>query len=329
LKTAILALAFVVPALGAPAEPAFVHGPYQDVSRGIETRGPQALRIARLPWDRDGRRGRTLSWAFATGECGHERWGDFDTVAFAKRNVADFAHAGLPYIVATGGEAGVFTCASVAGMRRFVARYDSPQLAGLDFDIEGRQTPRQIVTLVRAAAGMQRSRPSLRVSFTLATHAASDGTLRSLNATGEAVLAALAAARFDRAVVNLMVMNYGPADARWCVPAGSGAQARCDMGRSALQAARNVHAKYGVPYDRMALTAMIGENDVAGNVFTPADAGEVARGVRELGLAGLHYWSLHRDRPCDAGAPRVSPDCHGLPGVRAGRFGELLDGSAR
>ena len=268
-----------------------------------------------------------LTWACATGECGQERWGDFDTARFAAANVEAFVDAGIHYIVSTGGEAGAFTCGSAEGLARFVARYDSPRLVGLDFDVERQQTPAQVDDLARRAAELQRSRPALRLSFTLATHASPDGSLRSLNATGETVLAALRRHGLDSAVINLMVMNYGPADARWCVLREGGAA--CDMGASALQAAHNVHHRYGLPYERIALTPMLGENDVAGNVFTLADAELLARGARALKLAAVHWWSLDRDRPCAAGSPRVSPRCHGLADLPPGRFGALLGTQAR
>ncbi len=304
-------LAAIVFTGAAVAEPLLV-GPYQDVS------------LATQPWQGGAGLGQTSIWAFATGECGHERWGDFDTAAFAAARVAAFVREGMDYIVSTGGEAGGFSCSSDQGMRRFVARYDSPRLVGLDFDIERQQTPAQIDALVRHAQAAQRRKPALRLSFTLATHASADGSRRSLNATGEAVLASLRRHALDTAVLNLMVMNYGPADARWCVLSDAAQPARCDMGRSALQAARNVHEKYGIPYARIAFTAMPGENDVAGNVFTLEDAALMARGAREQGLAGIHHWSLDRDRPCAAGSPRVSPRCHGLPGLAPGQFGEVL-----
>jgi chitinase len=117
------------------------------------------------------------------------------------------------------------------------------------------------------------------------------------------------------------VMNYGPADARWCVVKDG----RCDMAASALQAAQNLHKRHGVAMAQIALTLMLGENDVAGNVTRPADATAVAEGARRLGLAGVHHWSVGRDQPCAAGSPRVSPLCHGLPGLKPGHFGRLLD----
>ncbi|MFN7666063.1 MAG: glycosyl hydrolase, partial [Inhella sp.] len=175
--------------------------------------------------------------------------------------------------------------------------------------------------LAARLAFAHRTWPALRLSVTLATHAASDGSGRNLNSTGDTVLAALQRHGVAEAVVvNLMVMNYGPADARWCVVKAG----RCDMGASALQAARNLHEQRGVPSARIALTLRPGENDVAGNVSTPDDARTLMAGARALGLAGVHFWSVDRDQACPAGEPRVSPRCHALPDVPAGAFSRLL-----
>jgi hypothetical protein len=331
------AAAGVLLALAVPARGQWV-APYKDVSQHAD---PAAPRIAVR--DSDGalqalptaaQRGSTLVWAFATGECGRERWGPFDTERFAALNVAAFVAAGTRYVLSTGGEAGSFSCDSDEGFAAFIARYDSPWLAGVDFDIERDLSDAQIDALAARAATLEHGRPALRISFTLATHAGSDAAARSLNPTGRRVLAAMRRHGLKLAIVNMMVMNYGPADRRWCrLRESSGAAApACDMGRSALQAATNLHRSQGLPYRRIALTAMLGENDVAGNVFTLADAALLRDGARRLGLAGVHWWSLDRDRSCEGASPRVSPGCHGLPGVAAGRFGEVfgdLVGDAR
>lgn len=299
------------PALAAAAP---LHGPYKDVTRDLAAPEP---RIVTPAWH-DPQRA-VLLWAFATGACGDERWGEgIDTEAFARANVAQARALGQRYIVSTGGALGLFSCASDDGMARFVERYDSPLLLALDFDIEGAQTPAQIDELVDRLAVLQQRRPHLRLMFTLATHASADG--RGLNDTGRQVMAAIARSGLRDAVINLMVMNYGAADRRWCLPRAG----RCDMGRSALQAVRNLQRGFGVPPARIAVTAMPGENDVAGNVFTTADAQRLARAARRLGLFGVFHWSVDRDQPCPPGEPRVSPRCHALPAVPAGRFGRLL-----
>lgn len=314
------------------AGPAFLVSAYKDVSLGTDPAqpriatavagGPAALlpdAAGRLPAGLP-----SLTWSFATGPCAQERWGLFDAARFARLNVAAFALAGLPYFVATGGQAGIFTCDSDADMDAFVARYSSPQLLGFDFDIEGEQTAEQITSLMQRIRHVQRQRPALQWRFTLATHAASDGSGQSLNRTGQAVLAALDAAGIEHAIINLMVMDYGPASPKVCVVGPTG---RCDMGASALQAALNVHRKHGVPLHRIALTAMLGVNDVRDNVFTPDDARRMARDARAQGLAGVLFWSLDRDRPCPADQTgAVLPTCHGLPGLEPWAFSRALLG---
>jgi len=292
-------------ALQSHAAPAFVAGPYQLLSLAGGT--AQAIPHG------------TLTWAFATGECGEEVWHEQTGEQVARRNVAAFARAGRPYIISTGGAEHKFTCASAAGMERFIRRYESKQLVGIDFDIEDGQSPEQVDALMAAIKDAQRRRPQLRYSFTVATHAASDGSRASLNPLGESILAAAQRHGVQDAVFNLMVMDYGPASPKDCVVK----EGVCDMGQSALQAARNVHARYGIPYERIALTAMIGMNDVVSNVFSILDARTMVEGARTLKLAGVHYWSLARDKPCGKPMTAASDSCSGVDEV-AGAFDAIL-----
>jgi hypothetical protein len=286
--------------------------PYKDVQIGLD---PATARIA-LPAGRP-----EVVLAFAGGACGDERWGAVDGATFAAANVPALVRAGQRYWVSTGGAEARFTCDRADGLRAFVARHDSPLLQGLDFDIERDQTPEEIDALVRTVATVARERPGLRWMFTLATLAGSDGHGAGLNATGEAVMAALRRHGLDQAIVNLMVMDYGPGTAANCVPRTDAP--RCDMARSALQAQRLLAARHGWPAARTALTPMLGVNDVTDNVFGPDDAAWLLREARAAGLAGLFAWSLDRDGPCSAGEPLVSPRCHGLPGLPRGHFLDL------
>ena len=305
LTAALLCAALQAAHLQAQAAPAFIAGPYQYL--------PIAGNVAQvLPHG-------TLTWAFASGECGDEVWKTQAGREVAARNVAAFVKAGRPYIVSTGGAEHMFTCASAEGMERFVRRYDSKQLVGLDFDIEDKQSAEQVDALMAAISDAQRRRPHLRYSFTVATRAGSDGSRESLNALGESILAAVKKHGVKDAVFNLMAMDYGPASAKICVVKDG----VCDMGESALQAARNVHEKYGIPYERIALTAMIGMNDVVSNVFTVRDARTMAEGARALKLAGVHYWSLGRDKPCGKPMTAASDACSGIDAA-AGAFERIL-----
>lgn len=294
---AALAAAFAT----AVAAPAVVNSPYKYLSPWDPAHGVQ-------------------TWAFASGECGEERWGQLDGRQVAETQVPRFAQAGVGYIISTGGQGAAFTCASDAGMEAFVSRYKSPQLIGFDFDIEHSQTPAQIDSLVQRIATVQKAHPHWRFSFTLATHAASDGSNRSLNKTGEQVLAALRKHGVQDYVLNLMVMDYGPASRKVCVVKAG----RCDMGASAVQAARNVHRKYKVPFAQIALTPMIGVNDVVENVYTLPDARATVDAVRTMGMAGVHFWSLDRDKPCSKPTKGADPACSTMPDVAAGAYQRIL-----
>ena len=254
--------------------------------------------------------------AFASGICGREVWGGLDAQQVADANIPALVAAGVRYVVSTGGEGNQYHCDSAAGMEQFAARYDSPFLEGFDFDIEAQQTPADIRSLVHQIKLAQLRRPHLRFSFTLATFAASDGSQASLNGLGQTVLQAVRDEGISNFVINLMVMNYGAAVSQNCVVR----QERCDMAASAQQAAINFHERYAVPYAQIALTPMLGVNDVTQNVFTPADARTVAQFAKKMRLAGLHFWSLDRDGPCLHGEPQVAATCSGLGSVAGLEF---------
>jgi chitinase len=320
MKRMMLALMALTAATTALAAPRAAFGPYQFFGLAPAGTVPHASAIA--PDGAPLEAGTVLSWAFANGECGEEVWpGGVPGQAVADANVAG---AATDYIVSTGGQGGVFTCATDAGMERFIARYMSPRLVGFDFDIEAGQSPAQVESLVRRVRYAQRKYPQLRFSFTVATHAASDGSNHSLNETGENVLAALRRAGVRDFVLNLMVMDYGPVNVQACVVRG----ARCDMGASAIQAAWNVERKYKVPLSQIALTPMIGVNDVVENVFTLEDAWRTADQVRRLGMAGLHFWSLDRDKPCTQAVSGADGNCSTMPGVPAAAYHRIMTAPA-
>ena len=311
----------------------FVYSPYKDVTLSFNSTTHEIASAASgglSPLVVNGRSAlpvgvKALTWAFAIGECGAETLGGLDAQKVADANVAAFDRAGIDYIISTGGQGGVFTCGSDAGMEAFIARYASPRLVGIDLDIEAKQTPEIVDALIRRVIVAQRKHPALRFSFTLPTLAASDGSKNGLNAQGRDVLEAIRRHGLADFTINLMVMDYGPPSAANCV-VGAGV---CDMARSAIQAAENLHGMHGVPYRQIELTAMIGVNDVAANDFHPADAEVIARYARKQGLAGIHFWSMDRDTPCPRPATGASPACSGMPGVPARAFGAAFDKGLR
>jgi hypothetical protein len=237
----------------------------------------------------------TISWAFATGECGSENWAGMNASQFATQNINDFNNAGLKYIISTGGASGTFTCSTPAGMDAFLNRYMSKGFVGLDFDIEAGPSGAALQSLINQIAYAQNKYPNLRISFTLATLAsATPNGQTSLNALGDSVVK-LAKAAGINFYVNLMVMDYGNS-AAVCVMNTAGTN--CDMSLSAQQAAKNFSSFYGIPLNKIELTPMIGVNDTVTNLVSVTDAKNIAAWVKANSLAGLHYWSFDRDASC-------------------------------
>ena len=244
-----------------------------------------------------------LTLAFATGACGSENWGGVSGANWAAENVPQLESANLDYVVSTGGEAGTFTCTSTAGMESFIARYASPNLVGIDFDIEGGQSESDIQSLVAAAAGAQAEYPKVQFSFTIATLGASDGSYGGVNSLGNEVVEAVLGSGLSNYVINLMTMDFGSASSSVCV-VSSGI---CEMAQSSIQAVKNLEHTYGIAASKIAVTPMIGMNDNTSETFTTADVSTLSSYAVSNGLAGLHFWSLDRDTPCSD--DYASPTC--------------------
>jgi hypothetical protein len=278
--------------------------------------------------------GSTVTLAFATGECGSENWGGVQGAAMATANVSLLTQANVKYILSTGGAAGSFTCGSDAGMSTFIDRWMSPNLIGIDYDIEAGQSQQVIADLIKRIQGAHTKYPNLRFSLTLATLANNAGGSTaasmgaggpsSFNVYGDNVMAAVkstfgftgtAATWPSYITVNLMTMDYGSPSAGVCVVANG----QCQMGQSAIQAAYNLRDHWGVPFANIELTPMIGGNDVAGERFTLADVDTMTKFAVAQGMAGVHHWSYDRDTDCPAGS--ASPICNSTGD--AGNYGYL------
>jgi chitinase len=252
-----------------------------------------------------------ITLAFATGTCGSETWGGVSGAAWAAENVPQLHAANLNYVISTGGADGTFSCGSTADMEAFIATYASPNLVGIDFDIEGGQTESEIQGLVDAAAGAQSEYPNLQFSFTLATLGASDGSYGGVNSLGNEVVEAVLGSSLKNYVINLMTMDYGSASSSVCVVVSGS----CEMAQSAIQAVENLEHTYGIPASKIAVTPMIGMNDTTSETFTIADVDTLTAYAVDNGLAGLHFWSLDRDTPC--ADTYASPTCNSISSTTA------------
>lgn len=257
---------------------------------------------------------KAVTWAFATGSCGNESWAGIAPQTLADANIPLFKNANVNYIISTGGAAGTFTCDSNSKMEAFVKRYYSSNMIGLDFDIEGGGlTQAQLSSLMSTLKYVQSKYPTLRISFTLPTLAGAVTPGKNYGPTltymGEAVINNANAVGLNY-ILNLMVMDYGsPSDQVCIVKSG-----KCDMGASAIQAAKSASAQYQLPLSRIELTPMIGVNDVIGETFSlDKDAPALKQWAIANALGGLHIWSFDRDTQCATTPnPYASPICSGV-----------------
>ncbi|MFC7846417.1 chitinase [Streptomyces sp. NPDC001046] len=268
----------------------------------------------------------TYNLAFVTADGGActPRWDGSRAVddAAVRARIAALEEDGGRVRVSFGGASGTELGAACGSVRDLAAAYgaalDAAGTSLADFDIEGDElTDSASVDLrSRAIARLQEERPGLEVSFTLPVMP---------SGLDEHALALLGSAD-DHGVrvrtVNLMAMNYAPAYDG-------------DMGGYALTAARAAHAQLrkvfgtsqAAAWRGMALTSMIGVNDVPGETFTLADAAEVRAFAEARGLAWVSMWAAARDRGCAPGTATGGPAAH-CSGVEQepGAFGRAFAG---
>ncbi|MFH9858454.1 cellulose binding domain-containing protein [Streptomyces sp. NPDC017202] len=201
---------------------------------------------------------------------------------------------------ASGTELGT-TCASADALAAAYGKVvDAYRLTKVDFDVEGGALPDTAANTrrARAVAELQRRHPGLDVSFTLPVMP------EGLTQDGVNLLADAKANGVEITTVNIMAMDYGPAY--------SG-----DMGTYAEQAATATQAQVKsvlgltdtAAWKTVAVTPMIGVNDVASEVFTLGDATQLAAFAEARGLGWLSMWSATRDRQCPSPKNTADPTC--------------------
>ncbi|MFB7589638.1 cellulose binding domain-containing protein [Streptomyces sp. NPDC056169] len=199
--------------------------------------------------------------------------------------------------VSFGGAAGhelALNCSSSSALAAAYGKViDQYKLTKVDFDVEGAALPDTAANTRRsqAIAQLQQTHPGLNVSFTLPVMP------EGLTQPGVALLADAKKNGVRVDAVNIMAMDYGPAYS-------------ADMGTYAIQAATATQAQVkGVlglsdeaAWKAVAVTPMIGVNDVASEVFRVDDATQLVDFARSKGIGWLSMWSSTRDKQCAAGA---------------------------
>ncbi|MFJ5613708.1 cellulose binding domain-containing protein [Streptomyces sp. NPDC093221] len=205
--------------------------------------------------------------------------------------------AGGDVRVSFGGANGTELASACSSASDLAAAYgkaiDQFKLTKVDFDVEGGALPDTAANTRRAQAiaQLQKSHSGLEVSYTLPampTGLTQDGINLLSNAKSNGV---------DIHAVNIMAMDYGSSF--------SG-----DMGQYAIDGATATQAQVksvlgisdAAAWKKIAVTPMIGVNDVATEIFTVEDATQLVTFAKSKGLAWLSMWSATRDKQCAGGA---------------------------
>lgn len=217
-----------------------------------------------------------------------------------------------------------------AAYRTVVDRYN---VSSIDLDIEG-EALSDAASLDRravAVAALQQDRrgDSRELTVWLTLPADPNG----LTAAGSDAVRRMIAGGVDLAGVNIMTMDYG----------GSRLLDR-SMHENAVSAAEAAHRQLtGLYRDagselgsetvwrKIGLTPMIGQNDIAGEIFTLKDAEELSAYASAKGVGRLSMWSLNRDRTCSPNYPDVTKVSDGCSGIDQGAatFAAILGDSVR
>jgi chitinase len=259
------------------------------------------------------------------------------------RRIARLTQGGGEAIASFGGQANdelASVCTDSAALEAaYASVIDRYTLSTIDLDLEGvaldnDSNTRRAEAIAALQAAATADKRDLAVWLTLPV------TPQGLAKNGTDTVAAFLAAGVDLAGVNAMTMDYG--DSKNSDSAGADAS----MQQLAEDALTATHRQLGILYDqadisltdrtlwsKIGATPMIGQNDVADEVFTLDDAVGLNAFAHEKGLGRLSMWSLNRDATCGSSFTdlnRVSNFCSGVDqGERtfAETLGALMTGS--
>jgi hypothetical protein len=274
-----------------------VFAPYIDTTLGFDM-----VRMAALT----GVRSYTLAFLVSGGGCSAV-WGDQARLPLGYYNdqISALRSAGGDVIPSFGGYNGVElaqACGSAAALQAAYQQViDTYGLTFIDFDIEDGPSGalRDSAANARrnaALVGLQAANPSLKIMVTLP--AATSG----LTTAGQTLLRDAKCAGVSWSAIAILAMNYG------------GAQS--DMGAVAVSASNATLAQLstlGLSNVKLGVTVMAGVNDVAGEVFTLANASTLltyAQGNSSVGL--LSMWSANRDNGGCPGVSTAQSICSGI-----------------
>ncbi|MEU8793789.1 chitinase [Streptomyces sp. NPDC048643] len=255
-----------------------------------------------------------LAFVIADGSTCTPKWNGTYAIgdAAVKSRIAALKKSGAGVRVSFGGASGkelASTCDSASELAdAYGEALDQAGSSQADFDVEGTQLTDSASVALRseAIALLQKERGDLEVSFTLPVMPS------GLDEDGLALLESANDHAVKVSTVNIMTMNYGSSYAD-------------DMGDYAITSAGAAHKQlekvFGLSaasaWQGLALTSMIGVNDVDNETFGLDDAAQVREFAEKKKIAWVSMWSTFRDQQCGDGdnaedADDAATDCSGV-----------------
>ncbi|MFJ3778477.1 chitinase [Streptomyces sp. NPDC090075] len=266
-----------------------------------------------------------LAFVISGGSSCTPKWNGTTAIGSSavKSRISALKEGGATVRVSFGGASGkelATTCSSASKLAAaYGAALDAAGSTQADFDIEGDTLTDSDSVALRseAIAQLQKDRPDLEVSFTLPVMPS------GLDSDGLALLESANKYDVQVSTVNIMTMNYGESYDE-------------DMGDYAVTSAKATQKQlkkvFGLSdagaWGGMALTSMIGVNDVDGETFSLSDAADVRAFAEEKGVAWVSMWSTFRDVQCESGSASqddAATDCSGVT-QSSGAFGKAFAG---
>jgi hypothetical protein len=262
-----------------------------------------------------------LAFITANGGC-TPAWGGVTALAdpSMSSDISALRSAGGDVRVSFGGASGTELAQSCGSASALAAAYQKVitaySLKYVDFDVEGASIADTASVNLRnqALAIVEANNPGIKVSYTLPVMP--DG----LTSQGVAILSSAKSNGVALDAVNVMAMDYGSSYtgdmAGYAEQAATATAGQIQSVWSSLSKAQALA--------KVAVTPMIGVNDVSSETFTVADASALASWAKSNGLAWISFWSATRDGQCSGGAQAyASPTCSSVA-QGAGAFGQAM-----
>ncbi|MEU5699719.1 chitinase [Streptomyces aurantiacus] len=266
-----------------------------------------------------------LAFVIADGSSCTPTWNGTTAIgdSAVKSRISALTESGSTVRVSFGGASGKELASTCDSASELAAAYgkalDAAGATEADFDVEGEQLTDSDSVALRseAIALLQKERDDLTVTFTLPVMPS------GLDDDGVALLESANDKGVQVSTVNVMTMNYGSAYDE-------------DMGDYAEASAQAAHDQlektFGLSdegaWRGLALTSMLGVNDVDNETFSLSDAEQVRSFAEEKGVAWVSMWSTFRDQACegdDASSDDAATNCSGVE-QGAGDFAAAFSG---